>query len=147
MVKIKTIRFGEVEVAESRVIMMTGGILGFPASEKYVVLDHEEDSPFKWLQSVDEPDLAFAITDPLYFFPEYNIQIKKEELSALNINDVKDLVIFVILSLRSDPEDMTANLQGPIIVNSGNMYGRQIVLKEGLYATKHKLFPELQTAQ
>ena len=148
MVKINSIRFGEIEVADDKVIEMPGGILGFPNTEKYVLLDHDDEAaPFKWLQSVEQPELAFVVTDPLAFFPDYNIQVKKEELAALHIDDAKDVVILVILSLRGEPKDMTANLQGPIVVNSKNMTGRQVVLREGRYTTKHTLFPDMREAR
>ena len=147
MVKINTIRFGEVEVADGKVIKIGGGILGFPESDRYVMLDHEPGSPFHWLQSVEQPELAFVVADPLSFFPDYRIQVKKEELTDLDVQVPEDLSILVILSLRGAPTDMTANLQGPLIVNARNMTGRQLVLREGKYTTKHPLFPELRAVR
>ena len=64
---IDTVRFGEVEVEENRVIHFVEPILGFEKSLRYVILDHAEDSPFKWLQSADEPELAFVVTNPKFF--------------------------------------------------------------------------------
>jgi flagellar assembly factor FliW len=142
MAMIHTIRFGEVEVPDAKVIRMSGGILGFPESERYVMLDHEPGSPFHWLQSAQEPEIAFVVVDPLQFFPEYRIQVKKEELAELGAADPDDLSILVILSLRGEPRDMTANLQGPLIVNTKTMTGRQLVLRDTKYTTKHLLFPE-----
>lgn len=143
-ITVKTGRFGEITVDASKKIEIIGGLLGFPASTGFIILDHHEpDSPFKWLQSLDDGDLAFVITDPLIFFPDYRIQIRKEELVNLDVSSVEDLVIFVVLSLHSEITDMTANLQGPIIVNAKSRIGRQIVLKESGYMTKHQLFVEL----
>ena len=110
MVKINTIRFGEIEVAEGKVITMSGGVLGFPESGRYVMLDHEPGSPFHWFQSVEQPELAFVVADPLSFFPDYRIQVKKEELTDLDVQEPEELSILVILSLRGEPTDMTANL-------------------------------------
>ena len=146
-VKISTIRFGEVEVPDDKVIKMSGGVLGFPETDRYVMLDHEPGSPFRWLQSADRPELAFVVADPLAFFPDYRIQVKKEELADLDVQAPEDLTILVILSLRGEPKDMTANLQGPLIVNTRNMTGRQLVLREGKYTTKHNLFPDLRPAR
>ncbi len=143
-ISVNSSRFGKIEIDESELLSMQAGILGFPDSNRFLVMDHEEDSPFKWLQSIEEPDVAFVITDPLIFFPEYHDQIKKEELSNLELKEGDDLITFVILSLREKPENMTANLQGPIIVNSRNRHGRQIVLKGARFTTKHHLFPQLQ---
>ena len=143
-ISMQSSRFGKVEVDETDLLSINGGILGFPNSDRFVVLDHEQDSPFKWLQSIEEPEIAFAITDPQAFFPDYHIQIKREEIASLDVRDGDELMIFVILSLKAAPQDMTANLQGPIIVNIRSRKGRQIVLKGTKYMTRHPLFPLLQ---
>lgn len=143
-VAVKTSRFGEIVVDLSKKIEIIGGLLGFPDSTNYFVLDHEEDSPFKWLQSIDEGDVAFVICDPLTFFPDYRIQIRKEELANMKVESIEDFVIFVLLSLHGDINDMTANLQGPIIVNAKYRMGRQIVLKDSGYKTRHRLFPDIE---
>ncbi len=142
-VAVPTSRFGEIVVDLSKKIDIIGGLLGFPDSTRYIVLDHEQDSPFKWLQSLDEGEVAFVICDPLSFFPEYRIQVRKDELTNMKADSVEDFVIFVILSLHGDVNDMTANLQGPIIVNAKYRVGRQIVLKDSGYQTRHKLFEDI----
>ena len=140
-------RFGKLEIEESAVLQMPAGILGFQNSDRYVMLDHEPDSPFKWLHSVDESDVAFVVTDPHIFFPDYDVKIKKDELVGLDVGDSDELVLLVILSLKSDPTLMTANLQGPIVINITNRKGRQVVLKSEKYTTRHRLFPEADTQQ
>ena len=143
-VRINTNRFGEIEIDQDRILRIKGGILGFPESDQFVILDHEPGSPFRWLQSVQQSELAFVVTEPVDFFPDYHIEVRKEELSMLDIDDAEDAIMFVILSLRGEPKDMTANLQGPVVVNSTNLLGRQIVLRDGRYTTKHYLFPEIR---
>jgi len=143
-VAVQTSRFGEITVDMSKKIDIIGGLLGFPESTSFIVLDHEQDSPFKWLQSINEGEVAFVICDPLTFFPDYRLQIRKEELANMNVDSVEDFVIFVILSLHGDVNDMTANLQGPIIVNAKQRMGRQIVLKDSGYETRHRLFPDIE---
>jgi flagellar assembly factor FliW len=140
----QTTRFGEISVEHTKTIEVQGGLLGFPQSTRYVILDHEEDSPFKWLQSCDEGHLAFVITDPMIFFPDYKVQFRREEIATLKIDEEEDLAVFVLLSLHtSDIHEMTANLQGPIVVNAKTRVGRQVVLKDTLFRTKHKIFPEI----
>lgn len=140
IIETESSRFGTVEVEESKLLNMPGGVLGFPDSSRYVILDHEEDSPFRWMQSIEESDVAFVVVDPLEFFPDYHAQVKREELSNLDLKVDDDLLIMVILSLKNAPDEMTANLQGPIIVNARNRKGRQVVLKGTKYNTKHSLF-------
>jgi len=141
---VESTRFGRLEVDTDRVIRLLGGLLGFPNSQRFVMLDHDKESPFKWLQSLDEGELAVPICDPLVFFPDFHIIIKRDELATLRVKRADELVILVVLNLRTDPAEMTANLQGPIIVHAERLIGRQVVLKESPYSTKHYLFPELR---
>ena len=66
--KIFTSRFGDIEIEEDRVISFPEGILGFEDLKKYAVIDMEEDNPLMWLQSIEEPALAFIITITAIFF-------------------------------------------------------------------------------
>ncbi|MCC6158381.1 MAG: flagellar assembly protein FliW [Deltaproteobacteria bacterium] len=141
-VRFHTSRFGDIDVEIGRAIKIPGGLLGFPDSARYALLEPDQDSPFWWLQSLDEGDLAFVVTDPMTFFPEYQVDARAEELEARGIVDREDLDVLVILSLRGSIESMTANLQGPILLNSKTRVGRQFVLKDSGYQTRHPLFPE-----
>ncbi|NLH49777.1 MAG: flagellar assembly protein FliW [Myxococcales bacterium] len=144
---VESTRFGRLEVHSDKVIHLLGGLLGFPKSQRFVMLDHDKDSPFKWLQSMDEPFLAVPVTDPKVFFPDYHIRIKRDELATLRVTSAEELVVMVVLSLRTDPADMTANLKGPIIIHAQKLIGRQVVLKESPFSTRHLLFPELRNEQ
>lgn len=137
-------RFGKLEIPASKVIRLQGGLLGFPNSQRFALLDHDKDSPFKWLQSLDEGELAVPVCDPRVFFPEYHIRIKRDELATLRVKSAEELVILVVLNLRADPADMTANLQGPIIIHAERLIGRQVVLKDAPFSTRHPLFPGLK---
>jgi flagellar assembly factor FliW len=139
----ETTRFGNVETPANKVIHLLGGLLGFPKSQRFVLLDQPE-SPFRWLQSLDEGGLAVPVTDPKVFFPDYHIKIKRDELAALRVTSAEELLVMVILSLRPDPAETTANLKGPIIIHALRLIGRQVVLKEAPYSTRHLLFPELR---
>ncbi|MBZ0272058.1 flagellar assembly protein FliW [bacterium] len=142
MVQIKTTRFGDMEIDEDRGFRIVGGLLGFPNSTRFILFEHDEESPFKWLQSMDEAHVAFVVTQPLVFFPDYRVHIRKEELSQLGTEDINDAEIMVICSLHSQIHEMTANLQGPIVVNVAKRVGRQMVLKDSTWKTKHPLFPK-----
>lgn len=140
----ETTRFGRLEMPEDKVIRLQGGLLGFPNSERFALLDHDEKSPFKWLQSIDEAALAVPVCDPKMFFPDYHIRIKRDELATLRVKSAAELVILVVLSLYDQPAEMTANLLGPIIIHAQRLIGRQVVLKDAPFSTKHPLFPELR---
>lgn len=138
--RIKTSRFGEVAVDESAVISFPEGVLGFPESRRFVIFDGPEGTPFKWLQAVDDPALAFVICDPFLFKSDYRPALPEAELAPLAIEKSEDLVVCVILSIPADPWQMTANLLGPLIFNASRKLGRQVVLAGTEYPVKHPVF-------
>ncbi|MDD3052144.1 MAG: flagellar assembly protein FliW, partial [Candidatus Cloacimonetes bacterium] len=106
--RIMTSRFGEIEVDEKKIIHFKRGILGFPSYKNYALLDPNAGSPLKWLQSIDEPKLAFVITEPSLFIQDYQIDIHKSELEDLETEILDNIIHFVIVTVPSDPSKMTA---------------------------------------
>jgi flagellar assembly factor FliW len=140
--KLATARFAEVEVPDETVLTFPASIIGFQNSRRYVVLDHDHEAPFKWLQSVDEGHLAFIIMDPLLFKPDYRAAIGPETVTLLESVDGDPLALFVILTIPPrDPAHVTANLRGPLVINQRTRRGAQIVLPDEL-PVRHPLFPE-----
>ena len=141
--KIRT-KFGEeLEVDESKdIFYFPEGILGFEEYKKYVIIEPEENAIFKWLQSIDDPSLAFIITNPLVFWPDYRINITKEQVASIKLEEPKDFALIVICTVPGgDISEMTANLMGPIVINMKNRHARQLVLDDPKYTTKHRVFP------
>lgn len=145
----RTTRFGVCEVPNESVLTFPGGILGFPDCHRYVILDHDTDAPFKWLQSIDEPGLAFVILDPASFHPEYNVQVPNEALLEVHGNDDDELIVSVLLTIPSnDPTGITANLRGPLLMNPRTKFCKQLILSDS-YPTRFPLFanrPSVATA-
>lgn len=140
---IQTARFGEVEVEESRVIQFVEPILGFSDSHRYVILDHAEDSPFKWLQSADDPELAFVVTNPKLFGIDYEFALSDEMAERLSLTNAEDALVITIVNIpQEDPSAMTTNLLGPIVVNQASCTALQVVLHESGYSTKTRLIPD-----
>lgn len=135
--QVRTTRFGVIEIPEDRVITFPKGLLGFAAQKRYCLLEPGDDACFFWLQSVDEPNLAFVITDPTFFVPEYAVPIRPEQMAELGLSRVEDAQVFVIVN-KVD-QDLTGNLQGPLVINTVNRGGEQIVLVEKRWTTRHPL--------
>jgi flagellar assembly factor FliW len=131
-----------VNVEDSAVISFPEGIVGFPGVRGFVIFDGPEGTPFKWLQSIDQPELAFVVCDPLLFKSDYRVSVNREELASLEMENTEDAVICVILSIPADPWKMTANLLGPVIFNAEKRLGKQLVLSGPEYTTKHAVFPD-----
>lgn len=141
---VETTRFGAIDVENSSVIEFPEGLLGFGECKRYVLLDHPGgNGPFEWLQSTERPEIAFCVIDPVQFKPDYRIAVKQHELAGIRIKSIEDGVVRVILVIpRGDPMSMTANLQGPVVINKKEMLARQLVLSGGHYTTRYRLFPD-----
>jgi flagellar assembly factor FliW len=146
--KIQTTRFGTIDVKEEQVLTLVEGMLGFSECNRYVLMDDEIGEPFMWMQSLDIPSLAFVVIDPAIILPSYHFSVKKEQIKALETNNVEDLQVYVIVTMAANILDVTVNLQGPLVVNKKKRIGQQIVLNDPNFSTRHPLFtdqPETET--
>ncbi len=134
---IETTRFGPVEVDESRLIEIPAGLLGFSSYKTFSLLQPDENGVFFWLQSVETPDLAFVVTDPALWVPDFQATIRKEQMEELGLNETGDAQVLVIVNKRE--KSLTANLQGPIVINTANRRAMQLVLAEKKWSTRHEL--------
>lgn len=135
--EVRTTRFGVIEIAEDRVITFTDGLLGFSDRKQYCLLQPGDDACFFWLQSVDDPNLAFVVTDPTFFEQDYSVPIRPEQMESLGIEKLEDAQVFVIVNKIDD--QLTGNLQGPLIINTLGKAGEQVVLSDKRWTTRHPL--------
>jgi len=142
--KFVTTRFGEIDFKEKEVIILPKGVLGFSQLTQYVILERKEFVPFRWLQSVEDPNVAFVITDPLHLFPNFKLEINEKELEELNYTNSKDLVTYVIVTVPQDVTQASADLLGPLVINSKKRLAKQAVMPNSPYTTKHYLLDELR---
>jgi flagellar assembly factor FliW len=140
--RFETKNFGAIEVQEQQVIKLAQGLLGFPDYRHYILIEHKKDSPFVWLQSLDDPGLAFAVIDPYCFMPDYQIGYLNGSLAELGADNAKDLNIFVIVTIpKGRPQDMTVNLLGPVVINIKNRLAKQLVLDNPKYTHRYRVIP------
>ncbi len=135
--EVPTSRFGVIEVADDRVITFPKGLLGFPEATRYCLLEPGEDACFFWLQSLDRPDLAFVVTDPSFFVREYTVPIRAEQAEAIGISRLDDAQVFVIVNKVDD--QLTGNLQGPLVIDTVGRTGEQLVLADKRWTTREPL--------
>ena len=134
---VKTTRFGTVEVDETRIIEFPSGLLGFTGYSKFALLQPNDDAVFFWLQSVEAPELAFVVTDPSLWVPEYQATIRREQMTELEMSDLDEAQVFVIVNKYD--QSLTANLQGPLVINVTNRTAVQLVLAEKRWTTRHEI--------
>lgn len=135
--EVRTTRFGVIEIAEDRVITFPDGLLGFGKRTKFCLLQPGDDACFFWLQSVDDSDLAFVVTDPTFFEQDYSVPIRPEQLDSLEIKKLEDAQVFVIVNKIGD--QLTGNFQGPLLINTLSKVGEQMVLADKRWTTRHPL--------
>lgn len=141
--KLNTKYFGAIEIHEQNIIYFPEGILGFEDERQFVIINNEdEQNPFHWLQSVQNPELAFVIINPFFVYPNYDIVLPKSVQEKLKIRTEKDIAIYSIVVIPKDMEKMTTNLLGPIIININEKLGKQVILDDDRYTTKHYIFQQ-----
>lgn len=126
MIRFRTSRFGAIEVPEEKVITFIGGLLGFPALTRYVLLEHK-DTPVRWLQAVDDPDVAFIVAEPGAVGTDRPAIPEREVREFLGLEREEDLAVFLILRVEGDR--VIANDLGPLVVNASRRVGVQAVLE------------------
>jgi flagellar assembly factor FliW len=126
-----------VEVAEDRIITIPKGLLGFSKQTRFCLLEPGEDACFFWLQSIDEPDLAFVITDPNLFVADFTVPIRPDQMADLGLTQLQDAQVFCIVNKVDGM--LTGNLQGPLVINTLTRHGEQFVLAEKRWTTRHPL--------
>ena len=143
MRKVHTVRFGEIDVIEDKVVHFKDGIPAFEDEHEFLIIPYDEESPYYFMQSLKSPELAFLITTPFIFFPEYVIEIDDETLSELKIKNQEDVMLYSLITIpNGSVRYMTANLLAPVVINTENMQAKQIIMEKTRYTTKHRLFPD-----
>jgi flagellar assembly factor FliW len=139
--RLETKAAGTIEVADEAVITIPKGMIGFPNYKRFVLLPHREDSPFSWLQSVEEPSLAWVVMNPLLLVPNYRVRVSEPELDGIGPTAPESLKVLAVVNIPPGaPERATANLAGPIILNDSSRLAKQVVLKQAAYSPCHPLF-------
>ncbi len=139
--EIETTRFGRMSVDDERVMTFPRGLLGFPNHERFALIQTGEENYFFWLQSIDEPALAFVVTDPSTFFKDYEVPLREETQQEVNLTDadVKSGAVQMFVICNKVGDWLTGNLLGPIIVNTMNRLATQVVLTEKKWTTRQPL--------
>ena len=135
-------RFGRLSVDDDRIITFPNGVLGFPDHRRFALIQAGQENYFFWLQSIEDSNLAFVVTDPSIFFKDYEVPIREEADQELQLTDHSFAQLFVICNKVGDW--LTGNLLGPIVVNAQNRLACQVVLTEKKWTTRQPLI-KLQT--
>ncbi len=139
--EIKTKAMGTVSIVEKQVIELSQGFYGFAEYHSFALIDAAQ-KPFIWVQSLEKPDLAFLAIDPFLFRPDYEIDIDDSLLGPLEIESPSDVLVFALITIPARGSPITANLQGPLIINRNNNRAIQAILTDPRWQIKHDLVAE-----
>jgi flagellar assembly factor FliW len=140
--EIETRQFGPMEIEDGQIVTMPGGMPGFQTMKRFVIIEREEIWPFGCFQSLDDPGLSFYIMNPALFMPDYRLDMQQAVREAGWEGDSpEDVKLFVIVNTSAGvPEKITANLIGPLVVNTRRHEANQLVLHDSTYSHKHLIF-------
>lgn len=143
--ELKTKRFGTIDYEKTDVIWMVRGFLGFEDLKRFIIVSLSGQEPFKWYQSIENPDVAFLMIDPLFFKPDYVVEVNPKDIGILGAKKPDDINLYVLVSIpKGKPELMSANLKGPVAINLENNQGAQLVLSDSSYDIDHSIFNEIE---
>lgn len=140
----KTSRFGEINYNNKDVIRFVKPILGFNELSRYILISRTESEPFKWLQSLENSDVCFVVVDPRLLVDEYEVDVSAHDIKLLDGSESQDdYQLFVIATIpQGRPEEMSVNLQGPIVIYVKGLSGLQMVLNNPEYEVRYNIFRE-----
>ena len=146
--KINTKIFGEVEIADDKIITFDKGIIGFPELKHFTMLHDEEKGTgagIRYLQSIEEPSFAMPVMDPLLVNPDYDPEVDDELLTGVGTLTPENLLVMVTVTVPSDLTKMTVNLQGPFVINVEERKACQIILEGDQYPVKFPIYDILKS--
>ncbi len=142
--KIGTKFFGEVEIDETRIATLVDGILGFEEYHDYVLIPHPKDAMFCWFQSTEKPEICFLMAEPVQFMFNYSVDVPDEIVEQLQIERAETVATYALVVVPEDPLRISANLAGPIIINTKSRLGAQVISMDKAHSVKHYIVEELK---
>jgi flagellar assembly factor FliW len=139
-VKLQTAQLGEIEIKEEQVIQFPHGIPGFDHLRQFALLHPDELAPFSIMQSIEDEEICFIITDPFLYRKDYEFDLSESVLEELQIESENEVLVMAIVTIPGKIEDATFNLQAPVVVNRAKRIGKQVILHDRPYISKHRLF-------
>ena len=139
--------FGDIEVDANKIITFDGGIIGFPELKRFMLIHDRENEKkhISWLQSIDEPDFAMPVIDPLKLVEDYNPIVEDELLSGLGKLSPEEMLVLVTMTIPKDITKMTVNLKAPIIINAASLKAGQIIVDDEKYVVRYPIYDILKS--
>ena len=137
--KVQSLRFGEIDVPDDKVISMIRPILGFEKLRTFCLIEVDELKPLLWFQSTEDEAISFLVINPRLLVPDYGIKINSNEIKELNVEEVSSVETYTVVTVPEDNQEISVNLQGPILINTENNRAKQLVLVNSGYEIQQKI--------
>lgn len=141
--KLTTRVFGEINIEESKIIHFQGGIIGFPQLTDFALIHDAEkdgDTPIRWMQSLQEPNFAMPVMDPLGVCPDYNPVVDDELLKPLGELKPDSILVLVTLTVPKEIKKMSINLQAPFVINADERKAIQLIVDSDKYPVRYEIY-------
>ncbi|MDR0380583.1 MAG: flagellar assembly protein FliW [Oscillospiraceae bacterium] len=142
--QIATTRFGDITVSDQKIIHFDEGLPGLEDFRKFALLSTADTEPFHWLQSLDKPDVSLAVINPYRLFSDYKPMIAEDVFAQLGVEETEDVLVLTVAVIPQDFKKMTTNLLAPILINTKNNTGRQVILENGDYNLRQSIYNEIR---
>ena len=145
--RINTRVFGEIDIEEEKIIHFPGGIIGFPDMTEFALIHNSEKDArcaVRWLQSMQEPEFAMPVMDPLVVSPDYNPMVEDELLKPIGVLNPESILVLVTMTVPKDIKKMTVNLQAPFVINADEKKACQIIVDTEQYPIRVPMYDILE---
>jgi flagellar assembly factor FliW len=142
--KAETVRFGEIEIADEKILVFSEGIPGFEQCHLFALITTPETEPFLWLQSLEQTEVSLPLLNPFRIFPEYAPSVPESSLHEIGNPTDEDILLLTVAVIPKDTEKMTTNLASPLLINAVSNQGRQIILEGNEYQIRQPIFDAVQ---
>jgi flagellar assembly factor FliW len=142
--KVETSRFGTIDISEKEIVRFPEGLYGFEKETEFTLLPFNPnvESPMEWMQSLKLDHLAFVVTDPNLYLPDYKLKLSEEDKKRVELEEDDLFLTRAIVTIPENYSEMTVNLVAPVVINKDKGVAKQFVLTNMDYDTRHYLLPE-----
>jgi flagellar assembly factor FliW len=132
---------GAVEVPKDKILCFVTPLLGFESFRKYALLPVPGAQPFFWLQSLEEPQLAFPVVSAGEVGVAY--PMRADDLRRIAASSADEVTCWVVVALpgaaatgrqsrtvgrQAGAGKFRLNLRAPVLMNARKQLAAQIVL-------------------
>ncbi len=141
--QLNTKYFGVIEIDEKEILYFPLGIPGFENVKKFTLLGKQDnETPFFWLQGVDDPELAFVVTDPFAVNDNYFVDADDDEIKEISVKDPDRILTLAIVTVPEDIRKISVNLKAPLLINMDNNRGMQVIMKNETFPVKYYIMKD-----